>query len=211
MRLRVEVEWQGEPWRKRVRIQKLAIIDAIFGILVAIIYIVKLAFPDLEPDFAGLTSSDRINNSLALVFLIAANLIQTAQAGWLAFVVSKNEGRDPTSCFEASKSWYDFTQFSYLFAIVKCIIGVSYIIQVAPVPWVLALVGVTLLEIVFKMYMLYNVYGFMKDLKQSLKYMPKFKFIPVRSSPSPSIGSEERYMYDRFINVDFNANAKLLA
>lgn len=131
----------------------------------------------------------------------------------------QDEGkRDPTTCFEASKTWYDFTQLSYLFVTVKWIITLSYLFKVALFPWVILLAGITTPEIIFKFYMMVTVYSFMKDLKQSLKYMPKYRFIPIPDiETSGSSRSTLIWPMDMDIEkeggsglIDINANDKLL-
>jgi len=104
--------------------------------------------------------------------------------------------------------------------IVKCVITISYVIKVAPFPWVVTLMVVTAPECAIKVWMLYNVYGFMKDLKQSLKYMPKYKFTPVEMPTiemqlmpkQNQLGLGQGYGYDPNDKpvVDINANSQLL-
>jgi len=63
--------------------------------------------------------------------------------------------------------------------IIKCFATVAYILDEAAHPWLVILAAITLPEVVSKIISLYVVYEFMKDLRRSLKYLPKFYFIPV--------------------------------
>jgi hypothetical protein len=106
-----------------------------------------------------------------------------------------------------AKLWYDFSGFGYTFMTVKCLITISYIFKVAPHPWVLVLAALTFPEVIFKLHMLYIVYGFMKDLKESVKFLPKFRFIPVMDD---DVESNYDYRLDEKFQQDFNANTKLI-
>jgi len=97
------------------------------------------------------------------------------------------EGRDPPECFRTAKIWFNFTEVSFLFHIVKCIAIVGYVFKIAPHPWILILVAITLPECIFKLYILYVVRRFMQDLRRSMQYLPKFTYIPVEDDVSAKV------------------------
>lgn len=59
MRIRVEVEWQGQPWRQIKTIRKIAVIDSCLGVILALIYVYKLCLPNQEPTFRQYLRSQR--------------------------------------------------------------------------------------------------------------------------------------------------------
>lgn len=93
-----------------------------FGVLVAFTYLTKLIFPSLDPEFPALTSEERgmylfsydtqplakirsndkeatinsitVNNTLAIIFLLLANVIQTCYAMRLYWVVTMVRNHD---------------------------------------------------------------------------------------------------------------------
>jgi hypothetical protein len=125
----------------------------------------------------------------------------------------QEEGRDPVSCHRTAKTWFDFTEFSYLFIIVKCVATIGYVIKVASHPWIVVLMAVTLPECIFKLYMLWVVYDFMRDLRRSLKYLPKFHFIPLSSGYTRTHSNSNNNNNDESKgqgNGDINCNMQFL-
>ncbi|ODM99310.1 hypothetical protein Ocin01_07373 [Orchesella cincta] len=218
MRIRVEIEWQGQPWRRIKLIRKIALIDMTFGLILALFYIYKLYFPEQEPTFIqyARTHHEQMNLRLAFVFLVAANLIQSIHAFRMYLILNQREGREPAECYSRARRWFDYSEFVYLFAIVKCLATVGYVFTVALHLWVFLMALVTVPEMIFKLWALYHCNGFMKDLRQSLQYMPKFKFIPVTGHglneallfPPPITANDKEHLLQA--DLDLNANFQQL-
>ncbi|CAL8087925.1 unnamed protein product [Orchesella dallaii] len=218
MRIRIEIEWAGQPWRRIKTVRKIALVDMCFGLIVALLYIYKLCFPEQEPTFLqyARTHHEQMNLRLAFVFLVAANLIQAIHAFRLYLIVNQKEGREPAECFGRARRWFDYSEFVYLFSIVKCLATVGYVFTVALHLWVIVMAVVTLSENVFKIWALFRVNDFMKDLNQSLKYMPRFKFIPVAGQglneallfPPPITANDKEHLLHA--DLDLNANFQQL-
>jgi len=190
-------------------------IDMCLGLVLAMMYIYKLCFPHQEPTFIQFARSRReqMDLKLAFIFLVASNIIQSIHALRLYLILNR-EGREPAECYSRARRWFDYSEFVYLFAIVKCIATVGYLFTMTLHCWVLLLALITVPEMMFKLWALYRVNGFMLDLKESLKFMPKFNFIPVTGQglnealllPPPLTSSDK----DHLLEADLNANFQQL-
>lgn len=83
MRIRIEIEWAGQPWRRLKTVKAIALIDMFIGILLALMYIYKLCFPHHEPTFIQYARTHREqgrylkihDNDNNLIFTIDIKLI----------------------------------------------------------------------------------------------------------------------------------------